>query len=78
MRTQEQIKRQVDGLKEEKKSLPEMSELGTNNWECIDAQLDILEGIKDLSDFEDASDDTYMAANDAANWVEEEEDNDLF
>lgn len=74
MRTQEQIKRQVDGLKEERKSLPEIG----NNWKNIDAQIDILTGVKDLYSFEAEEVEIYMAANDAANWVEEECDKDLF
>lgn len=78
MRTQKQTTRQIDGLKEERKSLPEVGSLGTNNWRCIDAQIDILTGVKDQTDFEEAPDDVYGAANDAADWVNEETDQDLF
>lgn len=46
-RTQDEIAVQIAALKLERKSLPERSVFGTNNWSMIDAKLDILEGRSD-------------------------------
>ena len=46
-RTQNEIDVQIAALKLERKSLPERSMFGTNNWSIIDATLDILEGRSD-------------------------------
>ena len=85
-RTKEEIARQIEGLKRMKKSLPEFSAFGDKNWEKIDAQLDVLEGLKDADDFyidetaeefEDGDNDIYSAAEEAEEWLNGHAD-DLF
>lgn len=85
-RTKEEIARQIEGLKRMKKSLPEFSAFGDKNWEKIDAQLDVLEGLKDVDDFyidetaeefEDGDNDIYSAAEEAEEWLNGNAD-DLF
>lgn len=86
-RTQEEINRQIEGLKKEKETLPEYSRFGDNNWAKIDAQLDILEGIKNLhqfifdendEDFQEGDNELYDEAEKAENWLNGYEDEDLF
>lgn len=86
-RTGEEIQRQIDGLKAMKKELPETTFFGDNNWERIDAQLDIIECLKDADDFyidetsdeyEEGDNDIYFAAVDAENWLDGEKEDDLF
>lgn len=57
IRTQAEINIQIEGLKKEKESLPQFSSFGDNNWDLIDAQLDILEGKKIASDFDQLQED---------------------
>lgn len=38
-RTQDEVARQIDGLKKQKEALPEYSKFGDPNWEKIDAQI---------------------------------------
>lgn len=45
MRTQEKIQDKVLELKNKKLTVPKFDLLGDNNWELIDAQLTILEGL---------------------------------
>lgn len=59
MRTAEEIKTQIDGLKLIKNRLPEYSLFGDANHKGIDAQLDILERVKDMDDFEEYDEDEY-------------------
>lgn len=59
MRTTEEIKKQIDGLKLMKTGLPEYSLFGDANHKGIDAQLDILERVKDMGDFEEYDEDEY-------------------
>jgi hypothetical protein len=37
MRTQQEIQRQIEGLQNERKNLPEFSFFSDNNWRKIDA-----------------------------------------
>lgn len=76
MRTQQEIDRQVEGLKKERASLPEYSMFGDPNHAIIDAQIEILRGDKMLTDFDegdwDELDETnkiYSGAEDAENWL---------
>ena len=46
-RTQEEIDRQIAGLKKERASLPERTAFNDPNWKGIDAQIAVLEGKKD-------------------------------
>ena len=85
--TKEQIDLQIAGLKKEKESLPQFSNLNTDNWGTIDAQLDVLEGLKEPDDFyidetaeefEDGDNDIYFAAQRAADWLTGDETESLF
>lgn len=76
-RTAKEIKKQIEGLKKMKKTLPEFSFFGDNNWDGIDAQLDVLEGMKEAEDFED-DDEIYSLASQAEEWLNGERDEDLF
>jgi hypothetical protein len=53
MRTQEEIKRQIEGLEKMKTWLPEYSGLGTPNHELIDVQISIIDGSSELSDIDE-------------------------
>lgn len=77
-KTQDEINHQIDGLKKMKTWLPEHSAFGSNNWGQIDAQLDVLEGSKIASDFEDEEDEIFIAAQDAEDWLDGIRDEDLF
>ncbi len=86
-RTPQEIANQIDGLKRSKETLPEFSNFGDNNYEAIDAQLDILEGLKTPDDFykEEGDEDfrdgdnyVYNAAIDAENWLNSNTKEDLF
>lgn len=79
MRTAEEIKRQVELLGKEKTTVPEFSAFGDNNWERIDAQIDVLEGRAKAADFyedetsdefEDGDNDIWGAAEEAELWLE--------
>lgn len=76
MRTQEEINRQVEGLKAEKARLPQFSAFGDNNWENIDTQIAIITGTIRFESCED-DDDDYDAAYDAYEWLTNNGD-DLF
>jgi hypothetical protein len=52
-RTQEEIRRQVDGLKKEKERLPEYSMFGDNNHAATDAAIEVLEERRLASDYEE-------------------------
>lgn len=77
MRTQEEINRQIEGLKKMKENLPETNFFGDNNWEVIDAQIDILQG-GDYEDYQEADYAIEAAAYDATGWLEGDIDEDLF
>ena len=76
-RTKEEIKRQVEGLQKMKKTLPQYSFFGDDNWAGIDAQLDVIEGIREPDDFESDSDEIYSMAQQAEDWLNGSKD-DLF
>jgi len=85
-RTQDEISRQIEGLKKMKTWLPERSKFGTPNWEVIDAQVSILSGREDMDDFEEdpelleegEPDEVYNGAQEAADWLDGQTDDDLF
>lgn len=87
IRTQKEIDRQINGLKEQRRLLPNFTLFGDNNWEQIDAQLDVLEGKQkpddfyvdeSSEDFEDGDNDLYFAAVQAEGWLDGSDNEDLF
>jgi hypothetical protein len=85
MRTQEEIKRQIEGLENEKKVLPEYSKFGDPNHAIIDAQISIIDGSKELSDIDegdwdemDEDNKIYRGAEDAEMWLSGDMKDDLF
>ncbi len=86
-RSQVDIDRQIKGLIKMKEFLPETSFFGGNNWNEIDAKLDVLEGKKEpddfyqdehAEDFQDGDNDLYFEAERAERWLEGDENEDLF
>ena len=69
MRTAEEIKKQIDGLKKMRETLPEYSFFNDNNWEKIDAQIAIVSGKEMYSYYEDADDAVESSAYDADAWL---------
>lgn len=69
MRTQAEIQFQIDGLLEEKAGLPEYSFFDDPNWEAFDAQIAVLKGEAEASDFAADDDYVYDAANMAEDWL---------
>lgn len=85
MRTQEEIKRQIEGILSEKSSLPEYSHFGDPNHAIADAQISILDGSRDLSDYDegdwdemDEDNKIYRGAEQADEWLQGNDDEDLF
>lgn len=85
MRTQEEIKRQIDGLLKMKTWLPSHSTFGTPNHEIIDAQISIIDGSSVLSDIDegdfnemDAQNEVYRGAEEAEMWLDGDMTDDLF
>lgn len=86
-RTEQEIKRQIEGLENEKKKLPEFSKFGDANWEKIDAQILVLKGEKKPDDYyqdenadeyEDGDNDIWSAAEEAEGWLLGHNKEDLF
>jgi len=85
MRTQEEIKIQIEGLENEKQTLPKYSSFGDPTHAIIEAQISILDGSNDLTDFDDGNWEEmdedhkiYCGAEDAYNWLQGYSDYDLF
>lgn len=79
MRTLEQIQEQVIGLRSMKLTLPEYSMFGDNNWEAIDAQINILEGKKSLEDYDEYQEEyLFSEAERASMWLMEDIEENLF
>jgi hypothetical protein len=85
MRTQEEIQRQIEGLKKERATLPPYSAFGTPNHQIMDAQIAILNGTSKLEDFpegdldaDDAESQIFRGAEDAKYWLDDETAEDLF
>jgi hypothetical protein len=85
MRTQEEIKRQIEGLEKMKTWLPEYSGLGTPNHELIDVQISIIDGSSELSDIDegdfeemDAQNQVHRGAEEAEMWLDGDREEDLF
>lgn len=77
MKTQEEIDRQILGLRKMRETLPEYNFFGENNHLPIDAQLDILEG-GEYEDYEDEEYNIASAALEASDWLEDDNAEDLF
>jgi hypothetical protein len=85
MKTPEQIKRQIEGLEKMKLWLPPYSKFGDPNHEIINAQVSILDGTNELDDIEegdwdemDEDNKIFRGAEEAVNWLEEDDAEDLF
>lgn len=81
VRTQEEIDRQVEGLRKEKESIPELNTFNENNWEVIDAQIAIIMGDAEVEDYvSDSESETYVevAVQDAQYWLDGDYGDDLF
>ena len=86
-RTQDEINRQILGLENEKKIVPEKSLFGTNNHLIIDYQIKVLKGEvhphdidEDDDDFEDETEflDVFEKAEKTREWLEGTNNDDLF
>lgn len=78
MRTKEEIDRQIDGLNKMRSNLPEYSRFGDNNWENIDAQIDVILGVTTLDDYDESKGSLFSAAMDAERWRDGDNNEDLF
>lgn len=86
-RTHDEVVRQIEGLYKMKENLPEISSIGTKNWEYIDAQIDVLEGSsapddyyqdETGEDYQDGDNEVYFEAVKAEQWLDGECNEDLF
>jgi hypothetical protein len=84
MRTPEEIKRQIEGLEQERITLPEYSFFGPNH-QIIDAQISILDGTNQLEDIDegnfeemDEQNNIFRGAEDAQMWLDGDREEDLF
>jgi tellurite resistance-related uncharacterized protein len=83
MRSQEEINRQIEGLKAMKQSLPEYNLFGENNWEGINAQIAVLKGEENYEEYRDEEFDIeedyiYTRAEEADTWLRGLNDDNLF
>jgi|688.fasta_scaffold564787_2 hypothetical protein len=85
MRTQQEITRQIEGILEEKSRLPQYSHFGDLNHEIADAQISILDGSCTLEDIDEGDWDemdnqnkVYRGAEQADEWLQGDDDEDLF
>lgn len=77
MRTETEIKRQIEGLEIMKNNLPEVSAFGHNNHEQIDAQIDVLQN-DNYEEYKNAEDRIESACYDVKMWLDGEMEEDLF
>lgn len=86
-RTQDEVNRQILGLENEKKIVPEKSLFGTNNHLIIDYQIKVLKGEvhpddidEDDDDFEDETEFLYVfeKVEETREWLEGTNNDDLF
>ena len=78
MKTQEQKDLMVENLKKLKEALPEFNMFGTDNHGMIEAQISIIKGEAEVSDYE-GEDECCDAACQAEDWLNGElKDEDLF
>lgn len=69
MRTPEEIEKQVLGLQEMKKTLPQINFFGDDNWEKIDAQISVLKKEKTIDDFDEEEEELYNSVAMADEWL---------
>ncbi len=82
-RTQEEIIRQVEGLKKWKEKLPNYPRFDVSELTKIDAQIDVIQDKKFVSEFwneklEDRDNHVLIAAQDAEDWLFCKIEHDLF
>ena len=78
MRTQDEINRQIEGLKADRKSLPEFSLFGDNNWEVIDESIYMLESRTTLDDYDEEDQHLFSSLLTVADWLTGAINEDLF
>jgi len=61
MKTQEEIKAEIEKLKEMKPFVRHYSAFGDDNWKKIDIEIKVLEKQEDISDFYDDPEDSSCA-----------------
>lgn len=86
-KTDEEIKRQIEGLTKMRLDLPRRSSFGDDNWGKIDAQIAVLKGERTpdyyyvdehSDDYRDCDNDTWSDAELAQLWKEGRQKGDLF
>ena len=78
-RTKVEIDRQIEGLINMKKTLPEYSIFGDANWKKINAQIAVLEGKAKPDDYyQGEHNDIWSDAERAEQWLSGHENEDLF
>ena len=77
-RTQDEINRQIEGLKADRKSLPEFSLFGNNNWEVIDESIYMLDGRTTLDDYDEEDEHLFSSLLTVADWLTGAINEDLF
>lgn len=85
MRTQAQIDYQIKGIQKEMSELPAYSMFGTPNHEIATAKMNILSGDLELENVDegdwensDNQNEIYRGAEEATEWLEERNDDNLF
>lgn len=79
MRTKDDIQKQITGLKDMRFVLPEFDIFGDSNWAPIDAQIDVLEEIKDVEYlFTTISYNCRVAAKKAVDWLNSDDSTNLY
>lgn len=78
MRTQDEINRQIEGLKADRKSLPEFSLFGNNNWEVINESIYMLDGRTTLDDYDEEDEHLFSSLLTVADWLTGAINEDLF
>ena len=79
LKTEEEIKNQIEGLIKMKSQLPKMNFFGENNHEKIDAQIAHLKRETSIEDFDiDEDESIYLAIDEVEQWLNGESEDDLF
>ncbi len=86
LRTEDEINIQIEGLKRDREKLPRYSMFHTPNWDIIDQQIRILQGVDSIDDVQEDeelleegdSDEVYQGAMRANDWLKKDIDENLF